>query len=274
MTDSQAIVPRHQWTHDGVEVLILKHVSVDGKNAFNDFLWPRTVGMPVESPNWAPTPDCQSGGLFGWAWGFALGDGKEPDWSAIWLVFGAAPGDVIQLPGGKVKAHRGIIRCVGSWWEATDYLLRGQMAWVHHAARGTASATGGSGAASATGERGAASATGERGAASATGGSGAASATGWRGAASATGESGTASATGWRGAASATGESGAAIVTGLHGRARGGPYGCLALAWRHDAASRQEMRCARIGCGDGSDRALKAGVWYVLNADGDFKEET
>jgi hypothetical protein len=39
----------------------------------------------------------------------------------------------------------------------------------------------------------------------------------------------------------------------------------IALAWWNNAATRSEMRCARIGCGDGSDGLLKAGVWYRLD---------
>jgi hypothetical protein len=219
-------VPIHQWTHDGAEVLIVKYVGKDGET-YKGFRWPLTVGASVESPNWAPTPDCESGGLFGWPWGMCIGDGKDPDWSATWLVFGAVAADVIQLDGGKVKAHRGVVRFVGAWWEATAFVLSGQMAWVHHNARGSASSTG------------------ERGSASSTGGSG---------------------------SASSTGECSAAVVTGLSGRALGGTYGAIALAWLNKTANRSEMRCARIGCGDGSDDTLKANVWYVLNEVGEFIE--
>jgi hypothetical protein len=102
---------------------------------------------------------------------------------------------------GKVKFRTGVLRFLGTWNEATDFVLSGLMDWVYQAARGAASATGESGAASATGWSGAASATGESGAASATGASGAASATGARGAASATGKDGTAIALGINGIA-------------------------------------------------------------------------
>jgi hypothetical protein len=309
------ITPRHEWTHDGTEVLCVRFVGQHGAS-YNGFRWPLTVGAEAIAPDWDPTPQC-GGGLHGWPWGFSLGDGKEPDWSATWLVFGADMADVVCIDGGKVKVRRAVVRHVGDWVSATAFVLVGQMAWVHHAARGAASATGesgaasatgGRGAASATGERGAASATGESGAASATGGrgaasatgesgaasatgesgaasatggrgaasatgeSGAASATGGRGAASATGESGAASATGGRGAASATGESGAAVVTGLDGRAQAGPFGVVALCWWNTADRRAEMRCARVGIGDGSDALLKAGTWYRLDAQGEFIE--
>jgi len=320
----------HQWTNGGDEVLIVKHVSLTGE-AYGGFKWPLEIGAEVKAPDWTTTPSC-GGGLHGWPWGLSLGDGKNCEWSACWIVFGAKPEDVVNL-GGKCKAKRGVIRLVGSWVEATAFVLAGQMNLVSLSASGAASATGASGAASATGARGAASATGEsgaasatgwsgaasatresgaasatgwsgaasatgaRGAASATGGSGAASATGWSGAASATGErgaasatgargaasatgaSGAASATGARGAASATGESGAAsatgwsgaaVVTGLYGRAKAGKYGCIALAWWNPKEERGEMRCALIGCGDGSDGNLKADTWYRLNSEGEF----
>jgi hypothetical protein len=271
-------IDRHQWTHDGAEVLIAKCVGAHGET-HGGFRWPLTVGAVVEAPDWRDDTNC-GGGLHGWPWLFSVGDGKNPDYTATWLVFGADPADVRDL-GGKVKARRGTVRAVGSYLDVALALHAGHIAWIQQASSGAASATGERGAASATGWSGAASATGERGAASANGWRGAASATGERGAASATGESGAASATGWSGAASATGAwgaasatggSGAASVTGLNGRAQAGPYGCIALAWWNAAESRAEMRCARVGAGDGSDGLLKARVWYRLNDAGEFVE--
>jgi hypothetical protein len=345
------IIPRHQWTHDGAEVLCVKFVEKDG-SSHGGFTWPLTVGAEVIAPDWTDKAEC-GGGLHGWPWGFSLGEGKDPVWEATWLVFGAQPADVVNLDG-KVKVRRAVVRYVGDWQGATGFVLSGQMAWVAQAAggaasatgwRGAASATGESGAASATGRSGAASATGWMGAASATGRMGAASATGWMGAASATGRRGAASATGWMGAASATGESGAAsatgesgaasatgesgaasatgesgaasatgesgaasatgekgaasatgekgaasatgesgaasatgaasaaVVTGLDGRAQCGAYGVIALAWWNPTTARREMRCARVGVGDGSDGTLKAKVWYRLNDAGEFVED-
>ena len=273
------LIPSHHWTDQGTKVLILKCIPKDGRT-FHGFQWPLTVGAEVTSLNWSPEPTCESGGLFGWAWGLSIGSGKEPDWSATWLVFSADPQDVIRI-NGKVKARNGRIVHVGDWQSATNFVLSGQIAWVIQASRGAASATGERGAASATGESGAASATGGSGAASATGGNGAASgtggrgaasATGWRGAASATGESGAASATGWSGAASATGATSIAAATGPVGRVRAGVYSALALAWWNPAACRSEIRIAVTGCGDGSDGLLKANQWYQLNEAGVFTE--
>ncbi|MGE0362760.1 MAG: hypothetical protein AB7R67_18755, partial [Vicinamibacterales bacterium] len=229
-------VERHQWTHDGAEVLGVRFCATDGASSYG-FRYPLTVGAVVEAPDWDPTPECGHG-LHMWPWGFSVGEGAEPNWSATWLVLGALPADVVGI-GGKCKVRRATVRYVGDWQGAAAHVLAGQMAWVHaHAdgaasatgGRGAASATGGSGAASATGDWGAASATGGRGAASATGGSGAASATGGCGAASATGGSGAASATGGSGAASATGEWGAASATGEWGAAS-------ATGWRGAASA-------------------------------------
>jgi hypothetical protein len=235
-------VPRHQWTHTGAEVLILKCVERSGQT-YGGFQWPLTAGAAVAAPDWEPTAECGHG-LHGWPWGFAIGDGKEPEWAATWLVFGAVPAEVVDL-GGKVKAKAGTVRYVGDWSGALEFILPGQMAWVHQAAMGAASATGARGAASATG---------------------------WMGAASATGESGAASATGWMGTASATGGASAAVVTGRYGQAQCGPFGVLALAFYNQSANRNEMRCARVGVGDGSDGTLKANTWYQLTETGEFME--
>ena len=246
------IIPRHQWTHDGVEVLIVKWVPQDGYITDYGFQWPLTVGAIVEAPDWNPAPQC-GGGLHGWPWGFCLGEGKESNWTATWLVFAANPVDVVSIEG-KCKARAGVIRYVGDWQGAVNYVLSGQIAWVAMAARG---------ASSATGYRGASSATGYRGASSATGYQGVSSATGYRGASS---------ATGYRGASSATGDCSAAIATGYMGRARAGQYSCIALAWHNSDKNRYEMRCAETGCGDGRDGKLKAKVWYQLDKLGRFQE--
>jgi len=286
-------IPRHQWTADGNEVLVVRFCGRDGyvsgsraDGTIYEYRYPMEVGAEIEAPDWDSAPVC-GGGFHGWAWGFDLGGGKDPDYSALWQVYAVALGDIV-LVEDKVKFRRGRLAYSGDWFGALSAVLPGQLAWVEHAARGAASATGESGAASATGwggaasatgESGAASATGESGAASATGWSGAASATGWRGAASATGESGAASATGRGGAASATGSTSAAVVTGSGGRAQAGPCGCIALAWWNADKQRAEMRCARTGCGaEGCAEAccidaLKSSTWYVLDESGMFCEE-
>ena len=200
------IIPRHQWTHDGARV----HVLHCGTVGYGGFVWPTTVGATLRVAHPTRSPDCDAGGFYGWPWGFGLGDGKNPDWSATWIVYAAQPGDVIAI-NDKVKCCGDVeILFVGDWASALAFVLPGHIAWV------TAYACG---------------------------------------------------------AASATGARGAAVVTGLHGRARGGPYGMVALAWDHVGAGRVEMRCAQIGCGDGTDGHLKAETWYVLDRQGVFIEE-
>jgi hypothetical protein len=72
-----------------------------------------------------------------------------------------------------------------------------------------------------------------------------------------------------RGASSATGLASAAVATGLYSRARGGEFGCIALAWWNEKEKRSEMRCALTGQGEGS---LKPNVRYELDVKGHFVE--
>ena len=76
-----------------------------------------------------------------------------------------------------------------------------------------------------------------------------------------------------RSSAASSGSASAAVVTGHDGTVTCGPYGALVLAWWHQANQRAELRCARVGCGDGSDGLLKAyPVRYRLTAAGEFVE--
>jgi hypothetical protein len=266
------IIPVHQWTNDGDEVLVVRFASKDGKS-YNNFQHPMTVGETVTAPDWVANCNCGSG-IHGWPWALGLGEGKECDWTALWQVYGVKPEDIMQGEPdlvGKIKFHTGVLRFLGTWEQAINFVLDGQMAWVYQAAsgaasatgaRGAASATGWSGAASATGESGAASATGARGAASATGARGAASATGESGAASATGESGAASATGASGAASATGKDGTAIALGINGKASGSLGNFLVVAeWKITAGAWKRVAMGKVRV-DG--KRIKADTFYSL----------
>ena len=108
---------------------------------------------------------------------------------------------------------------------------------------------------------------GRYGAASATGRYGAASATGYQGAASATGDYGAASATGRYGAASATGNQGVAI-SACNGRAMASATGAIVLVHRNDDGEIVHIRASKVG-----ENGIKAGVWYSLDAGGQFVEE-
>ncbi|MFA6093998.1 MAG: hypothetical protein WC986_13750, partial [Elusimicrobiota bacterium] len=151
-----------------------------------------TVGESVTAPDWNPAPECGHG-IHGWPWGIGLGDGKDLVWSDLWQVYGVAPADIVAL-GSKVKFRTGVLRYVGTWQGATDYILKGQIGWVQQASRGKGHATGYSSASSATGYSSASSATGDSSASSATGYRSASSATGYSSASSATGDSSASSA--------------------------------------------------------------------------------
>ena len=116
-------------------------------------------------------------------------------------------------------------------------------------------------------ERGAASSTGYQGAASSTGDYGAASSTGSRGAASSTGDYGAASSTGSRGAASSTGKHSVAMACGYEGRAMAGDTGAIVLVHRNDDGDLIHIRASKVG-----DNGIKPGVWYQLDAAGEFVE--
>ena len=210
------IISRHQWTHDGKEVLVVKCVAADG-SSYKGFKHPLKVGEVVTAPDWNEKDEC-GGGIHGWPWCFSLGDGKEPDFAGTWLVYGADPKDVIDLEG-KVKFRTGTLRYSGGWHGAMMFVLEGQMAWVRQASSGAATASGDNGAATASGYNGAATASGDNGAATASGTSGAATASGTSGAATASGYNGAATASGYNGAATASGDNGAATASGDNGAA-------------------------------------------------------
>ena len=143
MKDTQP-TPAHRWTNGGEEVLVLRFCGDNGSSR-GDFKHPLAVGEIVTAPDWNDKPEC-GGGIHGWPWGIALGDGKEADWSARWQVYGVAPNNTVDL-GGKCKFKTGILRYIGDWHGAIIFILSGQIAWVQQFARGAASATGDRGAA-------------------------------------------------------------------------------------------------------------------------------
>ena len=181
---TKCAIPVHQWTHDGEHVLFLRCCNADG-TGYGGYAWP-AVGEIATPEQWDPSPVCGNG-LHGWPWGTAFGDGKDPQYDGLWIVFEAIPADVVCL-GGKCKVRECRIVYRGTYQEAISKLLPGYHAWVLQASSGASSATGDRGASSATGYSGASSATGYSGASSATGDRGASSATGDRGAATITGE--------------------------------------------------------------------------------------
>src|SRR5436190_1300562 len=273
-------IPIHQWTNGGKEVLVLRFACKEGKS-YGDFQHPMAIGETVTAPDWRPDRTC-GGGIHGWPWGIGLGDGKEPDWQALWQVYSVKPDQLVGEIGGgpKCKFETGVLRFVGDWHGAMNYILAGQMAWAFKVSEGAASNSGTRGAASNSGTQGAASNSGyqaaapnagaegaasnsgDDGAASNSGDDGAASNSGTQGAASNSGTRGAASNSGYQGAASTTAQGTAAFCTGLESKAMAAEYGCIALAWWNAEFERVEMRCAEIG--NGKDKKLKPTTWYKL----------
>ncbi len=112
-----------------------------------------------------------------------------------------------------------------------------------------------------------ASSTGDYGAASSTGTRGAASSTGDYGAASSTGTRGAASSTGYQGAASSTGKHAVAMSAGPEGRAMASETGAIVLVHRNEDDEITHIRASKVG-----ENGIKAGVWYQLDANGEFVE--
>ena len=162
------VIPYHRWTHDCDKVRILKCVGADRKG-YNGFQWPESGLVAPET--WSEEPTCQSGGLFGWAWGLAFGDGKDPDYQTnLWIVFEADPADVVLIEGGKVKARCGDVVFCGRLGDAMSrFILAGQMGWCFYASSGAASNSGDRGAALNTAIYGSAIDTSSRGIAASTG---------------------------------------------------------------------------------------------------------
>ena len=232
----------YQWTDANGKVLVLRFSDKDGK-AYGGFQHPLIVGETVTAPDWTPTTEC-GGGIHGWPWGIGLGDGKEPEWDALWQVYSVDPAKLIGEAGWgpKCKFETGELVFSGDWHGAMQFILPGQMKWAFEISEGAASNSGTRGAASNSGTRGAASNSGDYGAASNSGD---------------------------YGAAATTAEGTAAFCTGLESKAKAAAFGCIALAWWNAAAERVEMRCAEIGKGKGK---LKADTWYRLDSDGKFIE--
>ena len=158
-----SIVPLHQWTDNDGYVLLVKCVTSD-MTSYGGFAWPESG--PVKPDAWSRKATCESGGLFGWPLGIGVGLGKDIIPNERWLVFRAKPENVINIEYGKAKAVPGedgslpeVVYC-GTMAGAMWMTMKHRQAWIEHASRGSASASGDNGSASASGDRGSASATG------------------------------------------------------------------------------------------------------------------
>src|SRR5262245_27309265 len=127
-TTEKQITPIHQWTHDGNKVLLVKCVNANGTSR-EGFQWPKS-GL-VKPATWAPDQSCNSGGLFGWAWGLNIGGGKDPVYrDAAWIVFAADPANVVHISDGsnskeKVGPEAEVVY-FGDWAGALEFTCRGR----------------------------------------------------------------------------------------------------------------------------------------------------
>ena len=156
-------VPIHQWTNGGEYVLFLKCVNSD-MTSYGGFVWPESG--PVAPDKWSREPNCESGGLFGWPWGFGIGSGRVPDATARWLVFQAKPEDVVWVDG-KAKTRCGEVTHCGTMASAFAVIADGRRNWIvaSAASSGDYSPVASSGPDSpvaSSGDRSPASATGEK----------------------------------------------------------------------------------------------------------------
>jgi hypothetical protein len=80
----------------------LRKIKKDGKNRFNDFAWPLTVGAEVEAPDWNPKPEC-GGGLH------CLPNARG-DWYLLegdyWAVLKFNKKDMVQIDKHKCKVRK------------------------------------------------------------------------------------------------------------------------------------------------------------------------
>ena len=152
-------IPKHQWTHIGDKVLVVRQCAHDGSSS-HDFIWPKSG--PVTCPDWEPHNRCGNG-LHGWPWGLALGDGSCQNYDWLWLVVAVDPKDVVDVEDaqGKVKFKQGEVIFAGEWWKAMKITEEGRVAWIHHAAQGQSATSGDSSSAATSGYRSSAASTGD-----------------------------------------------------------------------------------------------------------------
>ena len=68
-TGAPEIIPIHQWTNGGEEVLVVRYVNRD-HTSYNGFRHPKKIGELVSAPDWNTKAEC-GGGIHGWPWGLS-----------------------------------------------------------------------------------------------------------------------------------------------------------------------------------------------------------
>ena len=80
----------------------LRKITKDGKNSYNNFVWPLEVGAEVEAPDWNPEPKC-GGGLH------CLLD-AQGGWPLLngyyWAVLEFDEKDMVLIDGDKCKVRK------------------------------------------------------------------------------------------------------------------------------------------------------------------------
>ncbi len=80
----------------------LRKIAKDGKNSYNDFVWPLEVGADVEAPDWNSEPNC-GGGLH------CLPNARG-DWYLLsgeyWAVLKFNKKDMVQIDSEKCKVRK------------------------------------------------------------------------------------------------------------------------------------------------------------------------
>jgi hypothetical protein len=183
------------------QLLVVKCLEADG-TGYKGYDW--STDSHDVGERWDNSPECNSGGFYGWPLGIGIGDGKIPNAVHPWIVVAIDPDVPRVMIEQKIKFKSCKVVYRGTMANCMYYTMNDRVDWIERNASGSASSTGWGGSASSTGWGGSASSTGESGSASSTGARGSASSTGARGSASSTGERGSASSTGERGIASIT----------------------------------------------------------------------
>jgi hypothetical protein len=139
--------------------LMLRTCNAD-MTAHGGFVWP-TSGE-VKAPDWSSVKECGRG-LHGLLWGRGDWGLLNLDTSAVWMAVEIVASEVVDL-GGKVKAPRGWVVCVGKREDVLEYIARRLPAKLRPKQIST---SGYGGQATASGERGEALALGSDGIAAA-----------------------------------------------------------------------------------------------------------
>ena len=245
----------HEYVDVNGEVLILRNIKPDG-TSYKGFVNPTTVGETVEAPDWNPIAEC-GGGIHGWPLGLGIGDGKQPDYSAIWQVIGVKPEDGLIPLEAKVKFSKGIVRFSGNWKGAFLFIRKQKFAFIQQNAKGKAASSGDSSSAASSGYHSSAAASGNSSSAASSGDSSSAASSGYASIAASSGDSSS---------AAASGIASLAACVGLDGRVKSGKNGVIVLAYFNKNGER-ELMCAKVGEGN-----IKPDTWYRLDMDGNFKE--